>query len=549
MHTISKFGAAVLIVGAVILVGPTFGFSSIAADRGVGVSVSQENGLVGLEPRENIQEINRGNSRVVGEIGNNVDGTMELTVSVEQAPLQITNEDELATLESGQTRDVEVACDGQGKGDGPITIIVDIAVVSSGVTIEQASMDVPVSYNCGGPPGGGDPPDSGDQFEVQTVGTGESDSIAVFELTNTGAAQEVHRVSLDGTTVGATHVENQNSVEFRIDDESGTEIGSAEPQGNQQWNIDGSRKKIDQEPTIDADETVTITVGEFWDNDGSVDLEGGTIELTLYRQGNNAIQSISVSVPVQASGDGDVESDGDVIVEDSDEVSGDMSAGGDVSTGWESEVDGNIDANGDVSTGDSSEVDGDVAAGDDASTGWDSEVDGNLEAGNDVSVGSESEIGGNVVAGGNVETGWDSTIDGSVNAGGDVSTGDSSEIDGDISAEGDVIIGNSSDVDGDIIADGNVYINESAQVDGDITAGGNVFVGWNAEISGSVDSDGDVSVNGGAIDGSMTAGGNIELEWGTEVGGDVHGDGDVTIDSGAEIDGTVSTGGELDDQR
>lgn len=135
------------------------------------------------------------------------------------------------------------------------------------------------------------------------------------------------------------------------------------------------------------------------------------------------------TVVISADTDGNVETDGAVVVEPDVEVDGNVEAGSPVELGPDTQIDGNVETDGPVTLGPGAAVDGNVEAGDDVSVGPDAEIDGNVESGGDVDVGRGGEIAGNVEAADRVSAGAAVEIDGNV-AGVSVDVDDSAEIGG-----------------------------------------------------------------------------------------------------------------------
>ncbi|WIV65764.1 hypothetical protein [Natrialbaceae archaeon AArc-T1-2] len=156
-----------IVLGAVAMAGPTFGFSTIASDRGVQVSTAEgEDAYLGMVSTDN--EIDNEDGVEVATLYNNLYSDMD-SVEVE---VDIENDDdELETIdppsEIGAEDDdaVEVACEevhGNG-GEGEATITVTVEAVANGVTITDASLEDEFEYDChpgDDPPE--DPPGQGD---------------------------------------------------------------------------------------------------------------------------------------------------------------------------------------------------------------------------------------------------------------------------------------------------------------------------------------------------------------------------------------------------
>lgn len=473
-RSFAAIGMLLLLCGGVVLAGSTFGFTTVAADRGVAVTTAQEEAYVGLEPVG--ESINgKDDTATVARIHNNFASSVRLETTVSQGADLAVQSDFDTSVAAGDSTALALTCNGGGgSGTQSVSVVVDQAT-SDGITVEGASMTVSVDYQCTG--------NSKGQLNVQSVSQSGVGTVA-FEVENSGSKDaKIKSASIDDTTSDATQVSNENGAEISIDGAAVVDTTMV---------IDGTEySSADKSLRIPAGETVTVTIGEFQNGGNVVNMEGETVEFTLYD--SKSSHTLSGTVPVSVSQGDSVDTEGSATIENGGEVDGDVNAGGDVTSRSESEIGGDVSAGGDVTAGSSSEIDGDVQSGGDVTTGYDSSIDGDVQSSGDVTAGSESELDGNVDADGTVTAGSGSEFGGDLSAGSDVTLGSDSEVNGDVYAGGDVVVRSGAEVDGSIDATGNVTVRSDAEVGGDIDAGGDVTISSGAEVDGTVSADGTVT--------------------------------------------------------
>lgn len=169
VRKLTVLGIGLVLLGAVLIVGPTFGFSTIAADRGVSVSTSVNDGLIGIE--DNGVTVDNPGGEEIGNLKNNVGGSMTISdVSVDEAGLQLDNADEIEGAEIGDSIGVEVSCENPQQdvsGDSISIIAGDVQFEdndgeSLGVSIQNARLKFESDYTCGD---GSDDDDDGSNEE------------------------------------------------------------------------------------------------------------------------------------------------------------------------------------------------------------------------------------------------------------------------------------------------------------------------------------------------------------------------------------------------
>lgn len=150
----------VIFLGAAVMAGPTFGFTTVGADRGMSVGTADDpSAYLGLEDRSSSASISGPDGTTVAyTVTDNLGGLdrSEIDVSV----VQITDDNDqavassalTATVESGSepnTFDVRLECDGGDPLDG--TYSVQLQIVASGVSSSvdaTRETSTPISIDC-----------------------------------------------------------------------------------------------------------------------------------------------------------------------------------------------------------------------------------------------------------------------------------------------------------------------------------------------------------------------------------------------------------------
>ncbi|SEH13195.1 hypothetical protein SAMN04487967_1209 [Natronorubrum sediminis] len=166
MLRLSRLAIAFLVIGAVLLAGPIYGFTTVSSERGVDVSTGGDSSAyLGVEPTGEEIEGN-GDAATVVYLHNNV-GT-EFTnpdIVVDGLGNDLEVESSPDTLGPEESGEIVVECvDGIGGHDGN-TVQVDVFVEeaeSEAMTVSNIALEFDLEYNChpggGGGPGGGGPP-------------------------------------------------------------------------------------------------------------------------------------------------------------------------------------------------------------------------------------------------------------------------------------------------------------------------------------------------------------------------------------------------------
>ena len=252
MNRISQLAIVLVVVGALVLAGPAFGFTTIAADRMVDVATTDtEDALLGVSDTD--QTPNQQNDAVVMTITNNagVDfDSLETDVELEDEDDNLAIIDDFADqLAAGEETGLEVTCD--GGGDSTATISVEATADGTGLGISDVTFEHTFDYSCTGAGGGSGPAD----FDAGDVSTEDSEQRFTFNpdgLTGNDEAtirlnpegDDVEHVDLDDAAV--TLVEGDGDVE--IEGDVITYTVGAPGQNDEAVEIELSDFEIDGEP-------------------------------------------------------------------------------------------------------------------------------------------------------------------------------------------------------------------------------------------------------------------------------------------------------------
>ena len=288
MNALGKLGLVIVVVGAIVLAGPVFGFSTIAADRGVSVTTSDDStALVGINATGETPD--NQNDAVVVEITNNADeeySSLETNVSIEDTNGALAISSGFATtLSAGETTGLELTCD--GGGDGTATVSVNADAFGSTLQVQGVSYSTTFSYSC---TGGGNSNNA--NFEVRSVEFGgDTDEIEVT-LENTGQDRaKVKGISIDGTTSNATEVENNGNGNPSPVVVGGSDVGA------NIVSINGETYDLQGNTKVDPGDTVVVGIYGFQDDAADpVSVAGEDVTVSLYSS-NQRIDQITVSVP------------------------------------------------------------------------------------------------------------------------------------------------------------------------------------------------------------------------------------------------------------
>ncbi|UTF54406.1 efflux RND transporter permease subunit [Natronosalvus rutilus] len=300
MDGIGKLAVVLVVIGAVLLAGPVFGFTTISADRGVSVNTASDpNGLLGV-----IDNSAAGSADVVpsnnqrGEVFHIDDNAglfdvNDVTINEVRFNGQETNLD--AQVETDGTNGdyaVVVTCGTSNLKDQG-TLTVDLTA-SSSVTVDlERTTGAEIDVNCrGGGNGNNDPPG----LEVTSVDSVQG-GVVEFTVNNTGGKIDITEVSVTRTSTAATEISQGNQAgEVIVNGGAGnTETASASP-----WEIrdqivefdNGNGKRV----TLETGNLATVTIDAFVNESGEeVSMDDAEIDMTFYGK-NGESDSVTVTI-------------------------------------------------------------------------------------------------------------------------------------------------------------------------------------------------------------------------------------------------------------
>lgn len=275
VRTVTALGIGLVLLGAVLVAGPTFGFSTIAGDRGVSVGTAEDpDALLGIDSEGNVGEL-RGDDDpvVVGTLSNNADEPLdaqdvvidsitdgegtELSTDI----LRVVDPDDGDPIESTGT-DVTVEC-AQGEninGDQEVVIRIGEAGGST-VSIIDSTFSVVIDIQCnkGGGGGGGS---SGENIWFD------------FETDTT-----IEQIGVDSEIDDADLIFRGEEPEFEVFDEEENLIGNFNTNANnanQAYEANGDLEDVNAE--ITSSKEVSVRIGEFGTNSGGNTFDGYEFE-------------------------------------------------------------------------------------------------------------------------------------------------------------------------------------------------------------------------------------------------------------------------------
>lgn len=283
--SLTKLGTVLVVAGALLMAGPIFGFSTLAADRGVNVATAEDaNALLGIETNDGA-ELGKNQVLTVANLTNNVGSDIDTLETTVQPGILSVGNDFASQLAAGESTSLGIECgDATGTGNETIDFTVSEATSSAaGLSISLETVSVDVSYDCGGR-------DSGGNFTVTDVRV--SNSTVEFDVKNDGTSVDISGLSLDDTTTAATSVDNGPEAEVTFDTALINQTDGSLP-------IDGSFHEFTNtnKYVVENGDTVTVTIKSFQDNDSTVDMTGEELLVTLYEKqgGDTPVEQLTVS--------------------------------------------------------------------------------------------------------------------------------------------------------------------------------------------------------------------------------------------------------------
>ncbi|WP_226480717.1 hypothetical protein [Natrinema amylolyticum] len=242
MNTLSKLAVLFIAMGAVLMAGPVFGFSSFAADRGTTVNVpsDQSNAYLGVDNENDIGTL-RGDDppEQVATLFNNLNedvDIIEFKIHNDSDALAVDSPNPGETIASGGSENVTVVC-ADSVSAGVHDIGVEIVEVDGATTmVSGVSFNTTVDIQCKKGSGSGVV-----NFQADDVGTGNTSQTFSFSGDGLKNNDEVYiNVSdpqtnggVDYTSGSPTVVSGAGTVSYNggdqiIYDPSGGESGTVE---------------------------------------------------------------------------------------------------------------------------------------------------------------------------------------------------------------------------------------------------------------------------------------------------------------------------------
>jgi len=279
VRILTAFGITLILLGAVVLAGPTFAFSTTAADRAVGITTAEDDNAAISIVTDNVyndERITIEESQPLINIGNNFDqrvggddGTVR--VEVEDVSGDIDDDDVIEmdsdpTIDPDEDTDIEFICrSDEPSGTNTIDVLLDVSEVSgASVSVENRLLDEQiegVEIQCNQ----GEQTESGlrnvavsDLADDQT----DEDQTIEFELTEALPEDESVTITLERATGG-------NRIDYSDASFNGewSDATEAETSGND-YEI-----TFDPEETLEDGETITITIENIDTTGNSADGE------------------------------------------------------------------------------------------------------------------------------------------------------------------------------------------------------------------------------------------------------------------------------------
>lgn len=198
----TKLGVVLVVAGALLLAGPVFGFSTLAADRGVNVGTAPtEDALLAIQPtgetpdQQNDAEVLTITNNA-GERFDSLDAQAEI-VSDPNGALAISDGFD-SSLDPGAQTGLGLTCDSGGTGQATVEVTAD--AFGATLAVEGIAYTHSFSYSCTGNGGGGPP-------GFASVSAGDVTGANTQELTFTldGKLSNGETVTIDITSFRANY--------------------------------------------------------------------------------------------------------------------------------------------------------------------------------------------------------------------------------------------------------------------------------------------------------------------------------------------------------
>lgn len=300
--TTKSLGVVLVVAGALLLAGPVFGFTSMAADRGVNVgTAATDSALLAIESTGDTPD--NQNDAVVINITNNANERFDPLST--QADIVEDTGNALAisdgfdsTLDPDATTGLELTCSGGGEGNATVEVTADAE--GSSISIHRVTYSHTFSYSCTGS-GGGPTADAGGPYityegdSVQLDGTDSSTSTGNIQDYSWELVDEIGTLenadSAEPTYVAPNDLDENTSVTVELtvtDNQGNTGTDEATITVNEEsyrsltadftYSRSGNSDNVDLDGSSSTAPDGTIDTYE-WDigNDGTIDHTGATV--------------------------------------------------------------------------------------------------------------------------------------------------------------------------------------------------------------------------------------------------------------------------------
>ncbi|MFU8868488.1 hypothetical protein [Natronococcus sp.] len=287
-----------VVLGVVLLAGPTFGFVSISADRGVSIGTADDgDGYLGLETVDTVVS-DQNDAETVLVMTNNADEELSIDadVTIRGSGLEEASDFD-GTLQPGEETTYAVTCEpGTGAGETELEVIVRSAA-GEGIAIEGMDRTVTVERDCPGrsdpgAPGGSDPGPGFDTVSASDVSefTGPGDERQRFRFTLAGNRQPYEEVEID---LSDPHGDGVDYTETFWDEDTLEVVeGSGEV-----W--DGGESVVYQVAPQDGhDDEIVLEVGGY-----ATDGDGGPYDVAFTRTETDDVGTAQFAINGEGAGD------------------------------------------------------------------------------------------------------------------------------------------------------------------------------------------------------------------------------------------------------
>ncbi|NUC74361.1 hypothetical protein HTZ84_19030 [Haloterrigena sp. SYSU A558-1] len=250
IRTISVIGMCLIVLGAATIISPAFGFSSLAADRGVSVSTAgHPDALIGITAQSST--VDKHNKQTeIATVGSNTNA-IDIT-SLDSTDIDVTQSDELLDLTVSQQDNswsVSGSCTSNkaaGKTDVTITVV---DAFGDGVSVHGATRTInDITVSCG------DGDFSADWYEFTDEYTGNGQSVA-FSIRNT------HNESVTVTGLKIDDTSNKPPQSYQVMELDSSNTTDTEVRNEGDYAV--GAEEFHDPYTISTDEEVTYRLEGF----------------------------------------------------------------------------------------------------------------------------------------------------------------------------------------------------------------------------------------------------------------------------------------------